>query len=143
MSDPENLMPNGERRSQPPVSLDVIAYQVGALQTSVDRGLAGMERTIDRGLSELKIEVHGLSNDVAAVKEQLGRMDTRVEALEIYRQQEEDRRQQLQERSELRAEAAAVDQSQLRMWRWLGGGALGFVGIGGFLITLAELLGGK
>ena len=133
-------MPAGERRAHPPVSLDVIAFQVGALQTSVDRGLSAMERTIDRGLAELKVEVQGLSNDVAAVKEQLGRMDTRVEALEIYRQQEEDRRQTFQERSDIRAEAAALDQTQLRMWKWLFAGLLGVTVLGGFVIGLVEAI---
>jgi hypothetical protein len=135
MSEPEDQM-GGDRRSPAPVSLDVIAYQVGALQTSVDRGLSGMERVIDRGLADVRVEVAGLATRLGEIEQQFVRIDTRVEALESLRIEEEERQRKTAERAEARAEVANVDQAQLRMWRWLAVACVGAAAIGSLVVAI-------
>lgn len=131
----------GDRRSAPPVNLDVIAYQVGALQTSLDRGLAALERSQDRGFSDIRVEVAGVASGLAGLKEEFVRMDARVGALEKFKVDEEDRQRAARELAEKRADTATVDQARYRTYAWIAAPLLGLCAVGAFVIALIQAIG--
>lgn len=132
----------GERRAVPPASLDVVAYQVGALQTSLDRGLAALERSQDRGFADVRLEVATLSSEMASLKENFVRMDTRVEALETFKTNQEERERLERERAEERAENAAVDQTKYKTWTIILGPLVGIAVVGAFVLAVMQAFGG-
>jgi hypothetical protein len=135
-------MPGGERRSQPPASLDVIAYQVGALQSALDRSLGQLERTMERGFAEVKIEVVGLSNRMGDLEQQFVRMDERQTAVEKWIRAEEERQKEAATRATQRAEIAEENASQMKLLRWVGVVLVSLAAVGGFVVALLQLVGG-
>ena len=131
---------SGDRRSQPPVNLEVINYQVGALQTSLDKGLFALERTVEKGFEGVDRRLSRIEERQTVMERQQERSDARLEALEEFRREQEARDNDLasMQRQELKlATDGSNTAKQLRLLGFIIAGAL--TGVGTLIAILGQL----
>lgn len=95
-----------ERRSgnHPAVSLDVIAYQVGQLQSALAAGLGSVEKTIEREVGHLSGRLEKIESAQREHELKYERTIGRLAALEEFRQEVDDRHE-----ADTRARLAKAD----------------------------------
>lgn len=128
----EGVRPEERRRGD----ISVLQYQVGALQSALDRGLGALEKSIEKGFDSINLRIDKLDARMATVEERQAFDAARLKALEQFRE-EQDRRE-ADRRKQLDAElAAAVDSSQqAKTIRLLVGIGMGLLGIAGTVVAI-------
>lgn len=133
-------MPNGEQQTPDDRrrgDINVLQYQVGQMQSALDRGLGSLEKTIEKGFDSLNIRVDKLDARMATVEERQAFDAARLKALEQFRE-EQDRRLDEQRRAQEAAMKIAVDESQqAKIWRT---NVLMFVGLLTVIGTVIAIL---
>lgn len=131
-----------DRRAQPPVDLNVIAYQVGAVQTSIDRGLAAMEKTMERELGKVADQLGAVEVRLSDLERHQVRSDGRLDALEEFRRGQEER-QRADEATRTAELKVAMDGSeQARFYRWLAKLIVGAAAVAGTIVGIVSAIGG-
>ncbi len=117
-----------------PATLEVIQFQVGQLQASVDRGLASLERTQERGIDELKDSLRKQGDRLGSIEQTLVKHTGKIEALETFRREQEERDEQTYRR--------AVDESATaRIWRVMVVVGIGVLTVAGTVMSILAATG--
>lgn len=135
------LSASGDRRAAPPVDLNVINYQVGALQTALDRGLGALERVIEKGFDNIDRRLSRIEERQASMEKRQERSDARLDALEEFRREQESAEKDVAilQRAELKL---ATDGSETaRIWRTIAIITVGSLAALGTAITILAQLG--
>jgi hypothetical protein len=125
-----------DRRAQPPVDLNVIAYQVGALQTALDKGLSALERVLEKGLDAVATRLDKIEERQASTELKLERQDARLQALEEYKTELEKRDAAAAAAAASDLKAATTESQHMKTLRMLGGFLVGAAVVGGLILAI-------
>lgn len=124
------------------VPLAVIQHQVIAMQTAFDRGLGGLERTVERGFGNLGSHLERIEGRLKTVEERQAVDTARLQALEEHRSEldRRDQHRQDDQRRELAAARESVNQAKtIRLLIWL---AVSGTAIAGGVATVIAVIHG-
>lgn len=100
-----------------PASLEVIQYQVGVMQSTLDRSLSSIDRTIERMGAELRDSLARQGDRLGSIEQQLSSHRAEIAALQSFRQDQEQKERE--ETRRLAEKQQKADDSSLRVNIWL------------------------
>lgn len=141
MPDREDIRPGSpEERRRGDIS--VLQYQVGALQSSFDRGIGALDKTMEKGFDSLNARIDKLDARMATVEERQAFDAARLKALEQFREEQDRREDERRKQAEAEARVAVDESQQARVVRTVVMLAVGLVGVIGTVVAILSQLGG-
>lgn len=122
--------------------LSVLQFQVGSMQTALDRGIGALERSMDKGFDQMLGRLDGIEGRLKMVEERQAVDSGRLQALERFRQDSEERDQaRISERESRYADA--LDGSQTaRTLRLIGSLVIAAIAAIGTIVGIVAALTG-
>lgn len=138
---PNDPIPPFDRRGPARApNLEVVLFQIGALQTALDRGLGGLEKVVEKGFDSLDTRVGKLDDRMAQIERRQEFDAARLKSLEQFRE-EQDRRDEERRRSTDEELKLAVDSTaQAKMLRWTFAAIAAVLGVAGGVVALINAL---
>lgn len=122
--------------------INVLQYQVGALQSALDRGLGALDKTIEKGFDSINVRIDKLDARMATVEERQAFDAARLKALEQFRAEADRREDERRKLAEAEARQLVDESQQAKVVRTIVMLAVATLGVVGTIVAIVTQLGG-